>query len=115
MRSKPVRLPAEQFDALVGDAEHVRDHRVEKFAVVRDQQQRAGIALEPVFEPEHGVEIEVVGRLVEQQQVGAAHQRLGQIQAHAPAAGEFAHRRAFRRPDVKPRPCSSSPARARAA
>ncbi|MBV6475659.1 MAG: hypothetical protein MOGDAGHF_01213 [Rhodocyclaceae bacterium] len=34
----------------------------------------------------------MVGRLVEQQQVGAAHQRLGEVEAHAPAAGEFRHR-----------------------
>jgi hypothetical protein len=40
--------------------------RVE-IAVVRDQEQRARVALEPVLEPQHRVEIEVVGRLVEQQ------------------------------------------------
>jgi hypothetical protein len=34
----------------------------------------------------------VVGGLVEQQQVGAAHQRLGQVEAHPPAAGEVGHR-----------------------
>ena len=32
----------------------------------------------------------MVGRLVEQQQVGIAEQRAGQRHAHAPAAGEFA-------------------------
>ena len=55
---------------------------------MRDQQQRARVAREPVLEPEHGVEVEVVGRLVEQQQVGAAHQRLREVEPHAPAAGE---------------------------
>ena len=59
--------------------------RVQKIAVVRDQQQRAGIMLEPTLEPEHGVEIEVIGGLVEQQEIGAAHQRLRQIEAHPPA------------------------------
>ena len=64
---------------------------------MRDQQQRSRIALQPVLEPEHGVEVEVVGRLVEQQQVGAAHQRLREIEAHAPAAGEARHRLALPR------------------
>lgn len=69
-------------------------HRIEKFAVVRNHDQRARIAMQPVFEPDDGVEVQVVGRLVEQQQVGAAHQRLSQVQAHAPAAGEACHRQA---------------------
>ncbi len=34
----------------------------------------------------------MVGRLVEQQQVGRAHQRLRQVEAHAPAAREARHR-----------------------
>ena len=34
----------------------------------------------------------MVGRLVEQQQVGATHQRLCEVQAHLPAAGEVADR-----------------------
>jgi hypothetical protein len=33
----------------------------------------------------------VVGRFVEQQEVGGAHQRLRQVQAHPPAAGKAAH------------------------
>ena len=67
-------------------------HAVEEVAVVRDDEQRAGVALEPVLQPDDGVEVEVVGRLVEQQQVGRAHQRLREVQAHAPAAGEARHR-----------------------
>ena len=47
-----------------------------------------GYFAEPVLEPQHGVEVEVVGRLVEQQQVRAAHQRLREVEAHPPAAGK---------------------------
>ena len=39
----------------------------------------------------------MIGRLVEQQQVGAAHQRLCEIEAHPPAAGE-----------IRDRPCEVS-------
>ena len=42
-----------------------------------------------VLQPERAFEIEIVGRLVEQQQVGLREQRRGERDAHAPAAGEF--------------------------
>ena len=71
--------------------DHVH-HAVEEIAVVRDDEQRAGIALQPVFQPDDGVQIEVVGRFVQQQQVGRAHQRLRQVQPHAPAAGKAGDR-----------------------
>jgi hypothetical protein len=74
------------------DVRDVGDAAVEEVAVVRHHQQRAAVIRQPLFEPDHGVEVEVVGRFVEQQQVGAGDQRLGEVQAHAPAAGEFAHR-----------------------
>jgi hypothetical protein len=45
-----------------------------------------GILSQPVLEPQHGVQVEVIGRLVEQQKIGTAHQRLREIQAHAPSA-----------------------------
>ncbi|MCY1419210.1 hypothetical protein D9M71_347940 [compost metagenome] len=69
---------------------HMIDHRIEEITVVGDQQQGAGVALEPLFQPEDRIQVEVVGRLVKQQQLGWAHQRLGQVQAHPPAAGEVA-------------------------
>ncbi len=66
--------------------------RIEKFAVVGNYDQRARIAVQPVFEPDDCVEVKVIGRFVEQQQVRAAHQRLREIEPHAPAAGEAGHR-----------------------
>ncbi|MNS66209.1 hypothetical protein D3C72_994110 [compost metagenome] len=72
------------------DVQHMVDHGIEEVAVVGDQQQRAGVALEPVLQPQDSVQVQVVGGLVEQQQVGRAHQGLGQVQAHPPATGEVA-------------------------
>ena len=69
----------------VGDA---RDDRVEEVAVVRDEDDRVRIRAEVLLEPVARLEIEVVGRLVEQQQVRAPEQQLGQRDAHLPAAGE---------------------------
>jgi hypothetical protein len=90
------------------------DHRVEEVAVVGDQHQGAAVVAEPLLEPDHRVEVEVVGGLVEQQQVGAAHQRLGQVEAHPPAAEKSATGRS-RSAALKPRPSISAAARARAA
>ena len=65
---------------------------VEELAVVADDDHRAAVALQPGFEPDEGVEVQVVRRLVEQHQVGRAHQRAGELQAHAPAAREAVDR-----------------------
>ena len=51
-----------------------------------DDQHGALVAFEPGFQPDQRVQIQVVGGLVEQQQIRWAHQRSGQLQAHAPAA-----------------------------
>ena len=54
---------------------------------------RSGVALQPGLEPDERVEVEVVGRLVEEHQVGQAHQSARELQAHSPAAREARHRR----------------------
>ena len=46
-------------------------------AVVADRDKRSGEALEPVLEPFDGGQIEMIGRLVEQQQIGALGKRAG--------------------------------------
>ncbi|VVO26674.1 hypothetical protein PS706_04695 [Pseudomonas fluorescens] len=79
-------------DFLLFDVGNVVDHGVEKIPVVGDQQQGALIILEEVFQPQDRIEVQVVGRFVEQQQVRRAHQRLCKVQAHAPAAREVGDR-----------------------
>jgi hypothetical protein len=56
---------------------------------VRDHQDRAGIMLEIILEPAERLEIEMVRRLVEHEQVRLHHQQPRQVRAHDPAA---AHR-----------------------
>ncbi len=85
-------VAAIQTHFLVLDMRDMAHHRVEEIAIVGNQQQSAGITLEPVFQPVGGIEIEMIGRLVEQQQIARAHQGLGKIQTDAPATGEFADR-----------------------
>ena len=69
----------------VGDARH---DGVEEVAVVRDEDHGVRVRAQVLLEPVAGVEVEMVGGLVEQQQVGPAEQQLGQRDAHLPAARE---------------------------
>jgi hypothetical protein len=61
---------------------------VEEVAVVRHGDHGAGEAGEELFQPFHRLGVEVVGRLVQQQHVGARQQQLAQRDAALFAAGE---------------------------
>ena len=80
-----------------------RRHRVQHAAVVADQYQAAAIEAQVAFEPQRGFEIEVVGRLVEQQQVGLGEQYRRQCHPHPPPAGQLVERPALHRV-VEPEP-----------
>ncbi len=68
-------------------------HRVvEQFAVVADDQGAVRIFAQARLQPQRAFEIEIVGRLVEQQQVRLGEQGRGHGDAHPPAAGELRHR-----------------------
>jgi len=67
---------------------------VEKFTIVRDQDHSRRLALEPRLEPDHRVEVEMVGGLVEQQQIGRTEQGACEREPVAPAAGKRRHRAA---------------------
>ncbi|MNS55943.1 hypothetical protein D3C72_887900 [compost metagenome] len=75
-------------DGFLFDMQNFIDDRIQEVAVMRNQHQRARVAFQPALEPDHCVQIQVVGRFVEQQQIRTAHQRLRQVQAHTPAARE---------------------------
>ncbi len=61
---------------------------VQQLAVVGDDQHRVGVFDQVVFQPECAFEIEVVGRLVQQQIVGLREEDGGEGHAHPPAARE---------------------------
>jgi len=56
--------------------------RIHEFPVVGDQKQGSLPFSEKTAEPSQTDDIEVVVRLVEQQQVGIFQQRLGEVQSH---------------------------------
>jgi hypothetical protein len=58
---------------------------------VADDQHGALLQLDPLLEPLDAGEVEVVGRFVEQQQLGARHERLGEAGAAALASRKRVH------------------------
>ena len=60
---------------------------------MRDHDERAGPGVEEVLEDVEGVDVEVVGRLVEEQHVGLDQQQLEQLEAPPLAAGQVAEPR----------------------
>ena len=64
---------------------------VEEVAVVRDRDDRARVLLQEVLEPGDRLGVEVVRRLVEEQQVGRLQQQPAQRDAAALAAGQRRH------------------------
>ena len=67
------------------EVQRMRGDRIEKVSVMGYQKEGALVPFEPIFQPDHCVEVKVIGRFVQQQEVGTAHQCLCQVQAHAPA------------------------------
>jgi hypothetical protein len=63
---------------------------VQEPAVVADDQRAAGEAQERFLQRPERVHVQIVGRLVEQQHVGAGLQHLGQMHPVALAAGQLA-------------------------
>ena len=100
-------------DGVVVDVGDVGADRVQEMAVVRNGDQDALIFAEEPLEPADRVEVEVVGRLVEQQRVGLAEQRLREQHAQLEPAGNsrIGPSSAF---CGIPRPASSTPASASA-
>src|SRR3546814_2717245 len=68
----------------------MRRDAVQEPAVMRDHERVARELKQRVFQRAQGLDVEVVGRFVEQQHVAALQQRLGQVQAAALTARQRA-------------------------
>src|SRR5262249_31456172 len=91
-----VRIAAGIFDpfAIAIRSDRRGDDTIEEIAVMADQDHRALVVAEHLFEHVEGFEIEIVGRLVQHQQVRPLRQRPRQHQPAALATGERLERRA---------------------
>ena len=83
-----VPRPGEEERAAGLELEHAGRDRLEEPAVVRDEDHGRVERLQLLLEPLQVLDVEVVRRLVEQQQVGIAGERAGQRGARQLAAGE---------------------------
>ncbi len=81
-------------DAVAQGRDRLRDDVVEEHAVVADDQDRGRIVGEQFLEQFERLDVEVVGRFVEHQQVGGPREQARQQQPVALAARQRAHRRA---------------------
>jgi hypothetical protein len=87
-----VVVAAIDLDRAVVEVGHVGAHLVQEVPVVRDDDHGRLALVEDVLQPADGVDVEVVGRLVEQQDVRVGEQRLHQQHAQLPARRHLAHR-----------------------
>ena len=62
---------------------------VEKLPVMRNQQDRSGIVLKIILQPNQRVQVQVVRWLVKHQQVRFLYKQPGQMGAHDPATAQF--------------------------
>src|SRR3546814_2397567 len=72
------------------------EHIVEQVAFVADDDKLARIASQEAFQPHRRLQVEVVGRLVEQQQVGVREEQRRKRDAHLPPAREAVERLCLR-------------------
>ncbi|MCY1292592.1 hypothetical protein D9M70_418250 [compost metagenome] len=87
-----VVVAGEQAQLAVVQVGHVRAHAVQEVTIVGNDDHRAVARGQHVFQPTDGVDVQVVGRLVEQQHFRIGEQCLGQQHAQLPARRHFAHR-----------------------
>src|SRR5262249_22113607 len=85
-------IPFTPVDAAVSlEGQDVRGETIEKPAVVTDDNGAAAEVLEPFLQRPKRFHVQVVGRLVEQEQVAAGAEHFGEVYAIALAAGELPH------------------------
>ena len=86
-------VAGEDGDFAEVDIDGLRRYGIEEVTVVAHHEH--GLVLinlaEIVLQPLHGIEVEVVGRLIEEQVVGLAEERLGQHDTHLLIVGKLRH------------------------
>src|SRR3984893_8293429 len=83
-------IALEQFDMAVAfEGEHMRGNAIQKEAIVRDDDRAAREIHQGLFEGAQRINVEIVGRLVEQKHVGAQFQHFGEMHAVALAARQL--------------------------
>src|SRR3954469_21193044 len=61
---------------------------IQEFAIVRNHQDRARIVLQIFLKPDERFQVEMVGRLVKEEQLGFLNKQSRQVRAHDPPAAK---------------------------
>ncbi len=77
-------LPAVDLDDLFHDAIH-------HVAIVAGHHHRSGIVAQELLQPQDRFQIEIVGRLIQEERIGRLQENARQRHAHLPAARQLAH------------------------
>ena len=77
---------------LIVDVCNMSADLVQEMAVVRNDDKASVVTAKVILEPVHGIEVEVVRRFVQQQNIGIPEQRLRQKDPHFLPALKLAHR-----------------------
>ncbi len=73
----------------LGDFVNLRHEFVHELAIVGNHQHGAAVVLQVSLKPDERDEVQVVGRFVEEEEVGFHDEEAGEVGAHDPAAGHF--------------------------
>ena len=76
----------------VVEIRHMGADHIQEVTVVRNDDHGAVALVQHLLQPADSVDIQVVGRFIEQQNIGVGEQRLRQQHAQLPARRDFAHR-----------------------
>ena len=85
------------IDFVIVDTPHRDFYRtrrdiVHKLAVVADDHHGTGTLRQKMFQPLYALDVQMVGRLVQQQHVRILQQQFGQLDAHTPTSAEITRR-----------------------
>ena len=79
-------------ESLVTNLDDTGDQLVEELPVMRDDQDRPRVVLQIALEPNQGLKIEMIGGLIQHQDVRFMDQQPSKVCPHHPATGQFARR-----------------------
>src|ERR1051325_2379339 len=74
---------------LIPNLDNAGDRNVEEEAIVRNHNERIRIGTQIPFQPIACLQVKMVGRLIEQQEIGLFEKQFRKRDPHLPAAGEF--------------------------
>ena len=77
-----INFPTRNFDGAIRDI-------INKRLIVRNEHQHIGLSFQEILKPLNRLNVQMVGRLIEQQHIGALEQNLSQFNTHSPPSAKL--------------------------